>query len=40
MFKVSVLTKKTDRKNGSPAVRKMLTWSHYAYRQRLKSAAT
>ena len=38
-LKVSVLTKKSDRKLGSPAVRKMLTWSHYAFRDRLKSAS-
>jgi putative transposase len=36
---VKELSKKTKRKLGSPAVRKMLTWSHYADRQRLKSTA-
>ena len=38
-LRVSELAKKTDRKLGSTAVRNMLTWSHYAYRQRLKSAS-
>jgi putative transposase len=38
-LRVSELAKKTDRKLGSKAVRNMLTWSHYAYRQRLKSAS-
>jgi transposase len=38
-LRVSELAKKTDRKLGSSTVRKMLTWSHYAFRQRLKSAS-
>jgi len=38
-LKVSALAEKTDRKLSSPAVRKMLTWSQYAFRQRLKSAS-
>lgn len=40
ILKVSALSESTDRVINSASVRKMLTWSHYAYRQRLKSAAT